>query len=506
MINERPKNFRVLFVYPNTMMVTLLPVGIPILDSCLKKAGFQTKLFDTTLYKTEEISSDMKKVELLQVRKFNYESVGVKLKTTNMFEDFNSVIDEYKPNLISFSIVQDTLQISKDLIQNMRNKEIPIIAGGVFPTLCPDDILSIEGINFVCIGEGEEPLVELANNLYEQKDVTTIENLYIKTELEIVKNKIRPPVVLEDLPDINFDLFDKERIFRPMQGKMHAMVHIEIDRGCPYLCTYCASPRLKELYKEKTGKSYYRQKSVSKIINELKYLVRKYNPSYVYFNSETFLARPIVDIRQFAKKYKEEIGLPFWCQTRPETISEEKMFLLKDMGVANINIGIECGNEDFRRTVLKRYYSNEQMIDAFKILDSFGLQYTLNNIIGFPGETREIVFDTININRTANPTTVNVYIFAAYKNSPLYNYCLNEGFLDKDAVVNQLMDGTELKNQPLSYQELKGLQRTFPLYAFFPESKFEIIRRAESFDQEGNALFEKLKTDFYRQVFKTNYE
>src|SRR3989338_6573767 len=68
-----PKEFKVLLVYPNHMMVNLLPTNIGILTACLRQNGFHVELFDTTFYKTAERSPDEIRVETLQLRKFRSE-------------------------------------------------------------------------------------------------------------------------------------------------------------------------------------------------------------------------------------------------------------------------------------------------------------------------------------------------------------------------------------------------------------------------------------------------
>jgi radical SAM superfamily enzyme YgiQ (UPF0313 family) len=170
------------------------------------------------------------------------------------------------------------------------------------------------------------------------------------------------------------------------------------------------------------------------------------------------------------------------------------------MGCQNMQFGIEHGNEEFRKKILNRHYSNEQMLNAFKIVEENHLAYTVNNIIGFPDETRELVFDTINVNRQINPTTMNVYFFTPYRGTRLYEYCLEKGYLSKDDKVHQLLDGAPLRMNSITYEELKGLQRTFPLYAKLPEDLFPQIRIAEKFDDAGNEMFAKLK-----QVFLEEY-
>jgi radical SAM superfamily enzyme YgiQ (UPF0313 family) len=141
------------------------------------------------------------------------------------------------------------------------------------------------------------------------------------------------------------------------------------------------------------------------------------------------------------------------------------------------------------------------MINAFKIVEKYGIAYTVNNIIGFPDETRELVFDTINVNREINPTSINVYFFTPYKGTRLHQYCLENGYLDESDRVHQLLDGVPLKMDTISYQELKGLQRTFPLYAKMPEDKFDQIRIAEKFGIEGNLMYKSLKNEYYEKYF-----
>lgn len=501
MAEEKTKDFKVLFIYPNTMMATLVPLSISVLYPCLKSMGFQVELFDTTYYKTEAKSFEEKRVELLQIKEFHLEEKGVTFKETDIHEDLIQKVKSYKPNLIAVTLVEDVFPLALSLLESIKQFEIPVIAGGVFVTLAPEEVISQENVDMVCIGEGEEALVELCEKMYACRDYSAIPNLWVKKDGKVVKTPIRKVVNLDELPYVDYDIFEKKRLYRPMYGKIHTMIHIEMDRGCPFDCTYCEAPALRKKYLKETGCNYCRRKSVKKIEAELTHLVKKYKPDYVNFNSESFLAKPIEELEEFAKMYKK-IGLPFWCQTRPETVTEEKIKILKEMNCKNLQFGIECGNEEFRAKVLNRHYSNKQMIMALKIVEKYGIDYTVNNIIGFPDETRELIFETIKINRQINPTTINCYIFTPYKGTRLYQYCLERGYLNKDTKVHQLVDGAPLKMDSITYEELKGLQRTFPLYARMPESEFGKIRIAEKFDEEGNKMFQELRKVYYEGYFR----
>lgn len=494
------KDFKVLFIYPNTEMATLVPMNLSLLAPCLKQAGFEVELFDTTFYKWEEISFEQKKVELLQIKPFSYAEKGIFYNKTDMYEDLVKKVTEYRPNLIAITLVEDTFDLGMALLETIKDYDAPVVAGGVFVTSSASDVINNDNVDMVCIGEGEEALVELCEKMDRNEDYSSVKNLWVKKEGQIIKNPMRKLTDLNELPFIDYDIYDKKRLYRPMQGRIYTMLHVELDRGCPYDCTYCEAPKLRRTFQEEGLGLYYRRKSVARAIDEIKYLVKKYNGDYVNFNAESFLAKPVSELREFADKYKE-IGLPFWCQSRPETVTEEKIQILKEMNCQNMQFGIEHGNEDFRTKVLNRHYTNKQMLDALKLVEKYKIAYTVNNIIGFPDETRELIFDTIRVNREINPTSINCYMLTPYKGTRIYQYCIEKGYLDKKDKVHQLLDGARLKMDSISYEELKGLQRTFSLYARMPEEMFGKIRIAERFDAEGNKMFEELKKIYYEKYF-----
>lgn len=485
-------------------MATLLPLHMPILSACLKEQGFEVKLFDTTCYKTEAKSFEQKKVELLQVKKFNLAEGGIKFKETDIYEDLKKLIEAYQPNLIGINFVEDTYKLGLSLLKSIENFRIPVIAGGIFVNFYAQELIRENCINMLCLGEGERAIVELAEAMSESKDYKNIKNIWIKKEDgTVIKNSLRKLVDLDSLPFVDFDIFEPNRMARPMQGKIFKMLHLEVQRGCPFNCTYCEAPAIRKFYKDCGFDNYFRQKSTSRLIAEMKHLKEKYNSNYINFSAESFLSIKVNDLKELAEIYKKEISLPFWCQGRPESITEEKIKILKDMGCADIQFGIEHGNEEFRTRVLNRHCTNNRIIEGIRIVEKYKIPYTVNNIIGFPGETRELIFDTIYLNRKLiNPKTINCYLFTPYRGTYLRQYCVEHGLLDKNASTMQLLDGADYKYDTMTKEELYGLQRTFSLYSRFPQSEFDLIRKAESFTEEGNRIFGELSRFYYDRFFK----
>lgn len=499
---------RVLLVYPNYMMVNLLPTNIGILTACLVREGYEVDLFDTTFYRTAEKSIDEMRTENLQFRKFDLTEVGIFYNENRVDADFLKKVREFKPDLIGVSTVEDTWPQALMLLDAIPEGERPkVIVGGVFPTLAPNMVLGASCVDYICIGEGEEALIEVCRELEKGNEPSHVKNIWGKSRgsTKIFKNCMRPPIPLEEVPFADFTLFQEKRFFRPMQGKIFRMLPIETDRGCPYTCRFCEAPQLNRIYREETASRYFRRKDWKWVHEELRHYVEKYNMQYVYFNAETFLAMSQEEFDEFIEIYSG-FKIPFWCQTRIETINLEKLRLMEKVNCNRISIGLEHGNEEFRRKVVGKGFTNQMMIENFKLFDKVSVPVSINNILGFPDETREMIFDTIELNRHLTTDSVNAYYFVPYRGTPFYEICLEKGYIGKDTITKPLTMGSCLNMPHLSSEEIQGLVRTFSLYVKFPKFDWPKIRRAEKMDEEGNRIFKELAEKYYEYFFDDDFK
>jgi radical SAM superfamily enzyme YgiQ (UPF0313 family) len=501
------RDFKILFVYPNLRGMNMLPPAIAVFSQILKNNGFEVVLFDTTYYKIgNDFDSDKEKEKYLAVRPFDM-TEGVTLKATNPFDDLDQLVNSFQPDLIAMSTTEDIFPLGLRLLEHIDKYDILTIVGGVFPTFAPLKVINNKEVDIVCVGEGEYALLELCVKLREEKDYSNIENLWIKKETgEVIKNPIRKVVDVDKIPLPDFSLFEEARLYRPMAGKIYRMFPVETHRGCPYSCSYCNSPAQRNLHNTEHAGNYFRRRSVNMVKRELEFYKNSWGAEYFYFWADTFFAYTDKEFDEFVEMY-DNIRIPFWCQARPEQITEERIRQLRSVGLHRMALGVEHGNEEFRRRVINRKVSNEVILKAFEIISDNALPagVSVNNIVGFPTETPELAMDTIELNRSIadKVDTMNCYAFTPFHGTPLRELSVKMGYIEEDTFTGCLTGEPVLNMPQFPKERIKGLMRTFSLYVRCGKDMWGDIRIAENFMPEGERMFNKLREEYIHKYFST---
>ena len=229
------------------------------------------------------------------------------------------------------------------------------------------------------------------------------------------------------------------------------------------------------------------------IKDEIESHIKKWNVEYIYFWADTFLAWSNKEFEEFIEMYKD-IKLPFWCQTRIETITYDKFKKLKEVGLNRITFGMEHGNEKFRREVVKRNYSNKLAIELMQIPTELDIPFSVNNIIGFPGETRELAFDTIELNRHFKSDDTSCSILVPFHGTEIRRVAEEKGYIDKDPIftISNTSEDSVLDMPQWPKEDIVKLRNTFAMYVKFPKSRWPEIKKAED-DPE---IHKKLSDEF----------
>jgi len=433
------EHMKVLFIYPdiNSGNFKSFHFGIGSIAAVLKEAGHQVSL----LY----LQDRWKKERLLRR------------------------VREEAPDIIAFSTATQQWRYVKEYSQVLKESlDIPIVCGGNHATLAPEEVISSGTIDWVCIGEGELAMVELLHRLQEGQPTKDIANIWqVTRKKRVIKNGPRP--LIEDLNSLPFpdrEIFDFDRLLKSNGYYLTIMA----GRGCPYACTYCCNPAFNRLY-DGLGK-VVRTRSPERVIEEITSLRQRYRIDLVDFMDEVFPFRRDW-LKQFCQLYAEKVGLPFHLMIRPEMVQKGKLKLLKEAGCQLVRIGIESGNEEFRRQVLNRQVSNKDIIKAFEEADKLGLKTYSFNMVGLPDETAAHIRDTIALNKLIRPNHIQVSVFYPYPGTDLYKLCKEKGYLTGEERTSFFSNRSVLNMPTITKKEIARHYKRFVLTGLLIKLKKE---------------------------------
>ena len=201
-----------------------------------------------------------------------------------------------------------------------------------------------------------------------------------------------------------------------------------------------------------------RIRSVGNVIKELHYLKDNFQFDYVDFQDDTFTLFPKW-LSEFCQVYYYEINIPFACTARVENCSDEVLYNLKSAGCKMILLGLESGDEEYRRGVLNRKMTNKQVVDACKKIKSYGIMLWTFNMVGMPYETRKQILKTIKLNWQIQPDFASTTVYYPFRGTVMGEVCYDEKLVDfrKKARVNSYADNTVLKRSNLELKIAKYL-------------------------------------------------
>ncbi len=384
-----------------------------------------------------------------------------KTKLTFIFD----YIKKFNPEIIGFTAVSTEYKFISKVAEeiNLRFPFKYLIIGGPHASLNPD--LVIQGpFNAVGIGEGEFATLELVEQLASGKKPTGIKNLWIKDGSEIEKNPTRD--FIQDLDVIPFPDRDMWQKWINWPNTRHSIL---LGRGCPFNCTFCSNHALKKLA---SGK-YVRFRSVKNVMNELKQMIEKF-PSIkeIYFEVETLGADMkfgiilCQELEKFNKSFKKKLSFGVNLRIIPKIDFEPLFNAMQKANFRFINIGIESGSEHIREKILKRTYSNKDILRNVTLARKYGLQICTYNMIGFPEETIEDFKKTIEINRKIQPDWTQLSIFFPYIGTELFNYCKQIGVLRIDLDERMERQKAILNLSSFSKRKVKRCYTWFYYYIY----------------------------------------
>lgn len=420
--------------------------------------------------------------------------------------ELKQLLRELEPDLIGFGFMSALYSIAKRLTREVRKvSRAPIIWGGIHPTIDPEKC--IRDADLVCRGEGEAPMLDLVRRIEAREDFKDIPNLWVRRGRSVTRNDPRPPQQnLDALPVCRIDAADRYYVPRTIpdqiqgmgesRGKVFLNHDMMTSRGCPFSCTCCCNGFLREFHQ---GSKLFRRRSVDHVVEEAKYARDELKVKFIAFWDDVFTVNREW-LFDFARKYKQEVGLPFYCYLHAQCVEEELMDVLVEAGLRQANMGVESGSEKLRRDVLNRSEKNSDVLRAATICNPrIAVYYDL--ITDNPFETEDDLRETLDLFlQFPHPFHIIAFALVFFPNYPLTKRALSEGL-----ITDRFVYSRENLAKNYFYPNRRGMSAEIrSLYSLvFATQHPEIDRdqiRAWSRDERVLARPEKLHEELYQTL------
>ena len=265
------------------------------------------------------------------------------------------------------------------------NPEIPVVWGGIHPSIMPEECLENRSIDYVVIGEGENTALELSNFLLQRRqgDLRRIHGLGFKSDSGIVITPQRDFEADLDRFRQDWSLVDIGEYVRDDRS-----FYFITSRGCPHGCGFC--------YNQQFNQRRWRAHSVKFVIAELQAIQRAAGIRHVVFDDDNFFTDRRRGMEIIHRLKETGIGCK-WVEIRCDYIEEDLVRRLAGDGVERLFIGWESGSPETLSRISKGI-DRPCIEKAFRIIGKQpSLQVDASAIIGFPWETRKHVRQTVRL-------------------------------------------------------------------------------------------------------------
>lgn len=396
------------------------------------------------------------------------------------------IVEEHiskETNLVGITFLTPMYNAVKKLANKIKKSHpgVKIIVGGPHPSALPEKTLEeIASIDFICIGEGERTIVEVAEYMAGKKEIENIKGLAYRDSNDIRVNAARPiEKTLDSLPV-------PARHLLPMkQYKLTASrtrgtgfcPTIILARGCPFNCQFCSHP---------FGRTF-RHHSVKRIIEEIKELVDKYDIKQVNFEADTLTIDKNFVLELCRTMIDQRIDISWTCESRMDTIDEEMLRIMKEAGCWQISYGVESGSQRLLDAIVKGV-TKETIIEAFRITKKVGISIRGFFMLGLPTETKYESLQTIHFANKLNPLWAQFTVTIPYPGTPMFEQLDKEGQIRHfDWTDYNTWGGWADKKLPYissgrTEEEIKKLQKkAMRMFYMRPRAFFGLIRSISSY-------------------------
>lgn len=426
------------------------PLGLAYLAAVLDQDGYEVKIWDCPVCEI-----DHKKLK--------------------------SDLAAFQPSLVGIGSMTPTIEsaFQSAAVAKEACPDAKVVVGGPHVTFMDEETLAQEpAIDVVVRGEGEQTLSELVTHLPSLSNLEAVKGITFRKGDQIIKTPNRPFIQdLDALPRPAYRFLPIER-YRIIGRKL---LPIMSSRGCPFQCSFCVASQM--------FGAGFRARNPENVLDEMEWLRDEYGAQGISFQDDTltFSKKRILEICDGIIKRK--INLRWGCGTRADVVTKEILAKMQKAHCDEICFGVESGCQRIR-DALKKKVSTEQIEKAIKWAKEAGIFVTASIIIGYPGETKETLKQTLEFVRKVEPDDVYLCHATPYPGTELRALVERNGWkMESDWKLYNTMNPI-FEDPSLPATEIAMMRKNF--YDKFYSPRY-IIRQAVKGYFKGN-LYSKIMT------------
>jgi len=378
--------------------------------------------------------------------------------------DIRQAISEFKPTIVGITSVSQNYNKAIKYAGIAKKYSLPVIMGGIHISTLPSTLT--EDMDVGVIGEGEQAIVELfslfeEDGYFDRDKLENISGVVFRKNSKLIVTKKRNPI--EPLDNISMPARDLFTI--------NKSTYMFTSRGCPYRCTFCASSRFWDKL---------RFFSAEYVVNEIKYLVKKYSTKRIEFWDDLFIADKI-RLRQILELLQKEnlLGkVSFTCTARSNLVNDDLAHLLKKMNVKSVGMGLESAVPATLEYLKGGDINPGNHRNAVKILRKYGIESCASFIIGSPEESQEDILQTLRFIKENPLGSIDVYVLTPFPGTPVWEYAKAKNLVSEDMDWSTLnVNFGENHNHAIILSEGITREELYKLFLLFVDEKKKIMIR-----------------------------
>jgi radical SAM superfamily enzyme YgiQ (UPF0313 family) len=362
-----------------------------------------------------------------------------------------------EPDMVVFRFTPTTIHADMEVAKSAKSVCPDTTTVGIcwaLRTFAKEIVRDKEDLDVYLMGEYgayETTLVNLLEARNQGKPLSTVKGIVFSAEKDAISTgPCTSQYPFDELPVPAYDLLPplSKYYISPKHNRHSPFTIMYTSMGCPYTCSFCV-----------VRQTAWRGRSVQSIMKETTYLKNEHGLRCVFFMDEVFTYERKRTVKICKAFIDNEMDLTWYTSTRVDLVDRELLELMRSAGCRSISFGIESGSQRVLDYAGKGV-TVEQALKAVAMAKEAKIGTHLSFVLGLPGENWETVKETTEFVGKALPTMAQFNVAVPYPGTPLFEWALARGWIDRELDYTQLQHQVSImRTEEMTTEELEKARK-----------------------------------------------